>query len=512
MKPSGYFFNSLIWGTLSKVVDAIAKFTTLPMLIMHFGKSDYGLLTLALSANAYLLILDLGVNTGGIKYFSQWIGSGDRERVSQVAKASLAFYGWIGLANAIVLAILAGLADFIFKIDHDQVDSLRAMLLMLSGFSIFNWFSSVSNQLLTANHEISIIHQATLVKSVLILFLAVAALYYHFSLEIYFAFFCLLNTGIALPLLVICKKRGLLDSFVPRWNWTAFEPIFRYSMGIFAMGVFQFTASASRPIVLGIFSKNGTADLADYRVMEVFPLFILSIGGMILSTLLPESSQAIQSNNKEKILRILFQGTRFVTLFACGLAFPIFVAREPLLEVYVGRDFSSLGIWMGLWSLSVVITMHAYPASSVILAMGKTRLLVYSSAFSCLVSIVLNAVLCSHLGAASAVVGYLSYVVLQVIISYIIIIPKVLLVPSLKILSNASVPVLLSILVSLPFMLPFWSGIPVKIRLFLMVAGWSTIYLTVIAAFYRKDFLKYSQEHMKNAKLTKVIRFALIAK
>ena len=42
------------------------------MLIGFFGKADYGLIALSFSLNAYLRLMELGMSTGAIRFFSIW--------------------------------------------------------------------------------------------------------------------------------------------------------------------------------------------------------------------------------------------------------------------------------------------------------------------------------------------------------------------------------------------------------------------------------------------------------
>lgn len=488
MSHARYFLGSVFWGTAAKVIDAVVKFATIPMLIHHFGKDDYGLLTLAMAANAYMQLLDLGINTGAIKFFSQWIAEGKLDQVRKVAQSSLAFYGWIGIANGLLLACLAIFSDRIFHVQPSQTPMLREMLFILAGFSIFNWFSSVANQLLMANHEMVWIQQVTLMKSLATFALAGATLWMKLGLDSYFWWLSGINTLATLPLLLSAKKRGLLQQFWPSWDWTAFQPVFKYSMGIFAMSLFQFTASQSRPLVLGIFSPNGTAVLTDYRVMEVFPLFILSIGGMILTTLLPTSSRAIHQNDKALVEKIVYDGTRIVSIFLCILCFPVVAVSSDLLTLYVGQTFAHFGIWLSVWCLTLIISMHTTPVSSLILATGKTKILVYSSAFSCSASIIINAILCKSLGAASAVIGFLTYIIIQVIFNYVFFIKKTLQLNPSRIFWSFLLPVILAFIALMPAYLVRPQIHEIKLRVAASLIIWVIGFFTMASITFRSDF------------------------
>src|ERR1700679_454834 len=98
-KSTKEIFSGSVWGILSKVLDALAKFVTIPMLIRFYGKADYGLVALAFSLNTYLGLMDLGLNISSIRFFSSWIVKGEWDRIIKVSQSNVVFYGIIGIIN-----------------------------------------------------------------------------------------------------------------------------------------------------------------------------------------------------------------------------------------------------------------------------------------------------------------------------------------------------------------------------------------------------------------------------
>ncbi|MCD7973949.1 MAG: polysaccharide biosynthesis C-terminal domain-containing protein [Candidatus Azobacteroides sp.] len=216
------------------------------------------------------------------------------------------------------------------------------------------------------------------------------------------------------------------------------------------MGIFQFTATQSRPLILSIFSNEGAGILADYRVIEVFPIFIISLGGMLISILLPKTSQAVQQNDQITIERIAYQGTKYTSILVSSLCFPIILNAADLLTLYVGESYKHLAIWLGLWVFTLTLFLHNTPVASLILATGKTKMLVYSSAIACIVSVLINAILCNNFGVGSAVIGYLVYIIIQLLFYYLYINNKILNLNSFKIFKNFIFPTFLGIIIAIP--------------------------------------------------------------
>ena len=74
---SNYYFSSFFWSTLAKILNAILGFISIPLLLGYYGKADYGILSIATACNGYMSLLDLGMNTGAVKFYSQWKAEGD---------------------------------------------------------------------------------------------------------------------------------------------------------------------------------------------------------------------------------------------------------------------------------------------------------------------------------------------------------------------------------------------------------------------------------------------------
>ena len=104
---SNYYISSFFWSTLSKILNAIINFISVPLLLGVWGQADYGVLSLATACNGYMHLLDLGMNTGAIKFYSQWKTEGKINLIYRVAHSNTTFYMLISLINTIGLLAIA---------------------------------------------------------------------------------------------------------------------------------------------------------------------------------------------------------------------------------------------------------------------------------------------------------------------------------------------------------------------------------------------------------------------
>ena len=96
---NNYYVSSFFWATLSKILTAVVGFVSVPLLLKVYGKAEYGVLAIATACNGYMQLLDLGMNVGTVKFFSQWNAEGKKKLVYRVARTNITFYGLVAFVN-----------------------------------------------------------------------------------------------------------------------------------------------------------------------------------------------------------------------------------------------------------------------------------------------------------------------------------------------------------------------------------------------------------------------------
>lgn len=415
---NNYYLSSFVWSTLAKVLNALWGFLSIPLLLGVYGKADYGILSLATACNGYMHLLDLGMNTGAVRFFSQWKVEGKLALIYKVARTNITFYLLISLINILGLVGLAIWGESLFSITSQQFYQLRTCLIILAIFSAFTWGATTFNQLLIANKNMVFIMQMQCLQILLKTLLIVLVLFVDISLNLYFFIFSLILALLVFPYALKCKKDNLINKLSPAFYWKDFNVVVRFSLSIFALSLFQVTATQSRPIILSIFVDNGASVVADFRIIEVIPTFIITLGGTFSAIFLPKASEMVAHKESDSIKVFAYKWTLLTSVLANILCVPFILCAKDVLSAYVGPDYSNLSIWLILWCFTVLIQIHTTPGNSLILAYGKTKLLVITTAISCCISIVLNALLCKYFNVGSAVIGYFIYVIIVIGLYY----------------------------------------------------------------------------------------------
>lgn len=434
-------FSGSIWGIFAKVLDALAKFLSIPMLVGLYGESDYGLIVLAFSLNAYLRLMDMGTNVGSIRFYSIWIAKKEWSLIGRVSQTGIVFYGVIGIVNAIVFLLIGRHSQFFFNIKSHQIEIFQNMMFVLAASTIINWLSNVVIQLLTAYGEISWLNKISIISSVLNLLIAVIAIKAGLDLNIYFLLFTI-SALVVVPINIYRLRvfnLPLLSMLLPKWYWSDFKATLMYSLGMFVMAVFQFSADNLRPLLLSRFSDEGVDVLTKYRVIQTISTLVIAFAGVFLQGLLPYSSKAYSENDSQTIKKLAYEGTKYISLFLSFVIFILISNSSIILNIYMGEAYEGLSIWLNVWLLSL-LGLHTATIASLILSSGKIRPLIFMSGFSCIVSLSITVVFAPQLNLGSAVIGYSAYVLLQLLFFYLFYIPRVLKLQSNRIFFSSFIP------------------------------------------------------------------------
>lgn len=443
---ANYYISSFFWSTLSKVLTAIVGFISVPLLLGYYGKADYGILSLATACNGYMHLLDLGMNTGAIRYFSIWKAEGKMDLVHRVARTNITFYTIIAVVNALILCLIAQFGKDWFTTTPEQFRQLQYCLYIIAGFSVFSWGTTTFNQLLIANKQMPFTAQMTCLMAFAKIGLVAFTLYLHLSLTVYFFCLTFVTASLIIPYAIKSKRDGMIDSYLPANHWRDFKVVLTFSLSIFALSLFQMSATQTRPLILGLFSEQGPSVNAEYRILEVIPSMIIMIGGVFSSIFLPQTSEMVAKGNQEAISKFSYKWTVLTTIIANVLCFPFIIGASEILGAYVGSEYTNLSIWLIIWIVCILCQIHSTPNNALILAYGKTKVMVYISGIACVVSMIINAVFAKSLGVGSAIVGYAIYIAINLTSYYFYYYKKVLHISICSILYSFLCPTLWGIL------------------------------------------------------------------
>lgn len=406
VSTSKIIISGIFWTTLNSLIGALYSFVSVPILLIHYGKQQYGLIGIALSVNVYLKLMDMGFASGNVKFFSEWIAKKELDKVNKLFQSSLVFYGFIGILNAILLFVIAQFAMDIFNLSVSEGLILRNMFYVLMISAFFGWISNLLDQFLRANEIIGWEQRLIILSKILQIIFLFFTLRFNFSLLTFFSL-TTFSTLIVLPFSIYkIKSLSYTISLLPRYNYEIFSKVLRYSLQIFTFGVFQFSAVYLRPIIVSI--QSNVESVADYRIMDGFANIIMLAGTSFFSVIFPLASKARAMGEFDKEKKIAYDATKYITIFISLVIFSFILISKYLIVLYVGKEYLHLVLWLNIWALTLLAT-HNSALSSLVLTSNNLQPIVYISAFSTITSLILAWHLTPLFNVGGVVLSYLYY-------------------------------------------------------------------------------------------------------
>lgn len=468
----------MVWSVVVNVVSALYGFIATPLLIHYFGKTDYGLIALATSVNGYMALLDLGLGSTNVRFFSNWIAKGEKERVKKLMQTCTAFYGCVGIINALVLLVVLIFSDSIFNVTPEQGIILKKLLGILCFTALIHWYTSCFGQIISATENVAWVQKRTLCTKVLMIIVVGVTLAFKFTIvQYYISTVC---AGLAMMPATIMKirKETPYISFLAKFDKAVFKEILPYSLGVFSFGFFQFTYNQSRVIILGM--QGTIASITSFGVIIAISSLVSMVGGVFIQSLLPASSRIVATGDKQAFDNVAYRGTHFVTMVLTFCAFGLMTIAKDLIKVYVGESFFDILPWLYI-NLLLTITGNVSCISSLILGGSNVKPLAYSSAVASISAIITYWFAIPYFQVGGVILGMVVYNAIQQIFYYTMYWPKTLGINSMRIFLKTDVPFLLiggAIFLALSF-IPHFSNSWINIGVF----GISFAILYIIACY-----------------------------
>ena len=238
---------------------------------------------------------------------------------------------------------------------------------------------------------------------------------------------------------MVKKINSEVDSlkFWPNFDKAIFKEILPYGLNVFSFGFFQFSFYNLRPVFLGM--QGSPEDVADFRILNGIAGVAMMLANPVMSTLLPSSSRIIANGDKDAYYKLAYSGTMFMTLIISFCCFGLMAVTPELVELYVGKDYLYLVVWLNIW-LFFILGNHNQCISSLILAGDDIRAITYISIVSCTVGLVLTWLLIPTYGVGGAIIALAVYMTIQIGFYYLYYWPKVMKIDSLRVFSKSFAP------------------------------------------------------------------------
>ena len=429
--------SGVAWTVIQNVVNILYGIISVPFLINYFGKEEYGLIGLALSVNVYIQLLDMGMTNSNVRFFSEYIAKGDKDRVQKLFSLTHLFYTVIGLLNSVILFGLSFCVEALFKVTPEQAITLRNLLWVLALNATFSWVSVCFDQLLRANELIDWIKKRLTFLKIMQFVVLWVTIFMHFSIEIYFFGYIFMATVI-LPLTVL-KAKKIMPELKLNWKFDkdVFHTIFPYAISIFSFSIFHYLAFNFRPLFLG--GMSGPGAVAEFHIMNTIAMVVTIISGSFTQVLLPIVTKMAVKKEDEAIQRMMFMGTKYVAIILSMMVFLLIINIDEIFTLYVGAEYVSLSKWMILWLLTLLLS-HRSVMTSLVFTEKRLKPVAIMGAVAMCIALACYIIFIPKYGVGGVVIGFTAHELTHALFYYVYFLPQKFSIDTFKIFFKGVLP------------------------------------------------------------------------
>ena len=404
-------FSNTVFSSLDAFVLVALNLLATPILIRHFGVSEYGVFVFLSIFSTYgmLSFFDLGMEGSLLNYVARFEAAGDRDSIQDSLTISLIYYGAIGLALGVVLYGCAGFITGRF-IDNtgtlDQATLLRAAYIV--SINVVVQFLTLPFTAVLQGLRRFVITKAanTILLSAQYLALIVIAVKYN-----------RIDLGFGV-ILAVTATRLLTLALITRYGLSYFRPMrFRLRFGLLRT-LFSYSSILLVSRIIGIIFNQmdkfliwlflAVSQMTIYDVVVRPANLIRLLITTVNSAIIPEVARMHANHETDRIRRLYIDLVRYVYLIMLPILAVFYAHMQDILTLWVGAEIARHSS-LALIILSVyLLSPMAAVASTMAVGLEIVKKVLWISIVASVMNICLSLLLLQRIGLAGLLIATLA--------------------------------------------------------------------------------------------------------
>ena len=396
------------WGAILAYANLFAKTVAqllyIPLLVQLLGKEEYGIYTVALSVASYLTILNLGIDSSYIHFFSKAATDKNPNATSKLNATYLTIFVTLG---ALALVVGFGLTMALHWIFPDftvgQIDHMRSMLVLLTINVALSFPLGLFNSYVVAHEKHIVVKLTALLISILNPVISILALLFGGGAIVVVAVTVATNIISYLIMAVYAITVLKFRLQMTKGQHSSMKGILSFSYLIFIQIIAEQTNWNIDKILLGRYKDPGA--VAVYGIASQLQTMYMSIALAISGLFTPRIHRLVTEKAHQEV-NALFIKVGTVQFLVLGLVMSGFILfGRTFIQLWVGLEYSDAYIIALLLMLPATVDLIQNTGIEIQRAMGlqKDRAIVY--AIVSVLNLMISIPLCKIWGGIGCAVG-----------------------------------------------------------------------------------------------------------
>ncbi len=385
--------------------SSVIAFFLSPFVVHHLGNSAYGIWVLVGSLTGYLGLLNLGVRAAVTRYVAQFHAEGDDQEASAVASSALTIFL---VAGALAIFLSLTFAVFLVPVFHvpDNYRFGARVIVVLAGLNIaISLVGGVFGGIVAALHRFDLINLIEVGNAVFAagaIILALSAGNGLITLAMINLAFAIV-TGLVFAGVALRLYPALSIQFAD-CDLAHLKMILSFGVYAFVLQLSYILAFYTDSIVIGAFL--GVNFITMFAIAGNLMNSSRSLISGISTTMTPRASTVQATGGQGEVKELLLKATRLATLVMLPIAVTFLLRGTSFIQLWMGAEY---GVQSGrvLWILALALIFVAgdQVATSIVMGIGKYRLMVIVVCVEALCNVVLSIALVRRMGIAGVAWG-----------------------------------------------------------------------------------------------------------
>lgn len=398
----GEFSKKLVTNTFFNMLGRSWHFVLtlllMPYILRHLGVGQFGVwVVLSIFTNSFNL-LDMGLGSSFVKYISAYHTHEDYDRINQVLFSGLAFYGLFG-----VLLTTAGLAfeKPLFSWFHitNASDVFPVVLIACSIQNIAIMYLSVFKGIQRMDKSNAIEIKMSIVNAIGTVFFLEAGL----------GIFGLAVNALVCAVMATVFTWWTVRQAVPKvrfawhFNGPLLKEMFRYGAKIQVSRLGNLICFNLDKLLISRYL--GSAAVSFYEVGSRLTAFMRAVPLVMISALIPATSELDARNDREKICQTYYLASKYLCMVTVAMVAFVILEARSVVRLWIGSGFEESVILIQTLAIGYGVNVMGGAASQTGAGIGRPEFDMKSTLVLVTLNPVLSLLLVHQFGAAGAAAG-----------------------------------------------------------------------------------------------------------
>ena len=331
-----------ILSYLSMGLNYIISIAYTPIMLRLLGQSEYGLYNLVASVVSYLGLLNFGLNSAYVRYYSQYKVRSEQENIKKLNGMFLIVFSIIGLIAIFAGTILTSNIRAIFgeKLTISELSKAQILMAIMVFNLALSFPATVFNSYVTANERYVFQKSLQMIKTIVNPFIILPILLMGYKSVGMVIATTILNVTIEITTAIYCFKRLDMGFLFQNFDFLLMKEMTIFSFYIFLnMIIDQINWNVDK-FLLGRF--RGTISVAIYGLAAQINRYYLSLSTAISSVFVPRINRMVATaNNNNNELTALFTRVGRIQFILLSLICTGFIfLGKPFINMWAGSSYT----------------------------------------------------------------------------------------------------------------------------------------------------------------------------